>query len=152
MDIKQLQSLGAISSRNIIKKQITFRYPEPLPADQWADPKAPEYPDNPEIVDGKAEVFVRKRSAADFMELVSSPDREKGCYSILRCVCNEDGSPLFESYEQVDNLADWMFVPLLLAVNEVNKITPKHLPPRTNSGSTSPSRSGAGRSRSGKKS
>lgn len=149
MNLQQIRALGAISTRPLVPKTITFRYPEPLPVEQWTDAETPAYPDQPEMKDGVLDTLIRKRSASDFYELLRAPPREQACVAILRCVCDTDGNPVFGSVEQIDNLADWLFVPLLLAVNEVNSAAPKFSAPKTKSGAISLSPSGGVRSKSG---
>ena len=151
MDIKQLRALGAISSRVLVPKTIKFQYPVPLPEAEWADPDVPEYPENPEWQEGTFDTFIRKRSASDFYEIVRAESRDQACIAIHRGVCEADARPVFESREQVDGLKDWLFLPLLAAVNEVNSSGPKRSTPRTKPGATSPSPSGGARSRSGRK-
>jgi hypothetical protein len=151
MDIQQLRALGAISPRALVPKKVEFRYPVPLPEAEWTDPEVPSYPDEPEWREGHLDTFIRKRSASDAYELLRAEAREHAVYGVLRGVCNADGSPVFSSFEQVDGLADWLFWPLVVAVNEVNRGGPKRSAPRTKSGATSPSPSGAARSRSGKR-
>ena len=148
MDFKQLQALGGIVSAALVRKEIEFTYHRPLPAEQWADPGVPEV--EPEAVTECATIFVRKRNSRDFLDIAKAADSEKPFLAIFRCVCTEDGSPLFPSAEHASQLAEWLLVPILNAVNEVNRFDPKALPPRTTSGSTSPSRSADAASRSGR--
>jgi len=151
MELKQLQAMGAIASRTLVQKDIQIKYQKPLPQGEWADPAVPEYPDKPEMVEETLRVFVRKRSAIDSAEFMRATDRERGFLAILRCVCNKDGSQLFDDLDQVASLADWMWIPLAAAVYEVNEFGPKNSQPRTSSGASSRSPSAAGRSRNGKR-
>lgn len=149
MDLRQLQALGAFVSRDLVKRTITFSYYPLTPADSWADPKEPEY--ETERRTDTADIHIRKRNSADFMEIVQASDRDKACISIHRCVCNPDGSPLFADLEQVRSLTEWMLIPLLNAVNEVNSFVPGKSRPRTSSSVTSRSPSAEGQSGSGAK-
>lgn len=149
MDLRQLQALGAFVSRDLHKRTITFTYRPMKPRESWADPAEPEFEDA--LKTDTAEVYIRRRNSADFYEMVKADERDKVFVVIFRCVCNPDGSPLFESVEQASNLAEWMTVPLIAAVNEVNNYQPGKSKPRTSSGATSRSASAGVRSASGKK-
>lgn len=146
MDLKQLQAMGGISARSIVKREVPIIHPPLRPAEEWADPNTPESDDQaPKEKWTKAvmEVHVRKRSAADFYELLSADDRNKPLIVILRCICNSDGTPVFDSLEQVDQLKEWLWMPLAVVANEVNKLDPKHSQPKTSSGTKSRSSSAA---------
>lgn len=149
MDLKQLQAMGAIVPRTFYEKTIPIRRPVLKPVEEWAEADAPEKTDK--FVDDTITVHIRKRSSADFLEMVTAPDRDKAHIAVLRCVCKPDGAEVFESLEQTKQLEEWLFIPLMLAVNEVNKFGLKNSQPRTSSGANSRSPSAAGRSRNGKK-
>ncbi len=131
MDIKQLQAMGALVSRVLTKVEVKVKRPSD-----------PENADS-ERIDDTVDVWIRKRSSADFLEMVNAPDRDKAHIAILRCICHEDGSEVFESLDQAKQLAEWLFIPLMLAVNEVNSFGLKNSQPRTNSGAKSASSSAA---------
>jgi hypothetical protein len=141
MKLNELQALGAIVSRTLFKKDIALKRPELKPAEEWADPNEPEF--SGEVVEDSVTVWIRKRSSADFLEMLQAPDRDKAHIAILRCVCNEQGEEVFESLAQCKQLREWMFLPLMLAVNEVNKFDLKNSAPKTNSGASLPSSSAA---------
>lgn len=141
MDLKQLQAMGALVTRSLFKKEVPVRRPVLKPAEEWADPNEPELTD--EFVDDSVTVWIRKRSSADFLEMVQAADRDKAHVAILRCVCNPDGSEVFESLAQAKQLREWLFIPLMVAVNEVNGYGLKNSPPKTSSGTNSRSSSGA---------
>lgn len=149
MDLKQLQAMGAIVPRTLFKKDIPIKRPVLKPVAEWADPDQPEQ--TGEVVSDTVTAWVRKRSSADFMEMINAPDRDKMHIAVLRCICHEDGTEVFESLEQAKQLQEWMFVPLMTAVNEVNQYGLKNSQPRTNSGASLRSASAAGRSRNGKR-
>lgn len=149
MDIKQLQALGAIVTRSLFKKEIPVRRPVLKPAEEWEFPDQPEF--TGEIVDDSLTAHVRKRSSADFLEMVQAPDRDKAHIAILRCICHEDGSEVFESLQQAKQLQEWLFIPLMVAVNEVNGFGLKNSQPRMSSGAKSRSASAVAPSRSGNK-
>ncbi len=151
MDLKELQSFGAVAPpRTLVAKTIDINYPVPLPQSQWADPAVAEYPDNPETAKRTLKTHIRKRSSADFIEMVQADKHMQPFVAILRCVCNADGTQVFADIDQVVSLAEWLILPLALAVSEVNDFGPKSSPPRTNSGAKSRSPSAVGRSKSGK--
>lgn len=151
MDLIQLKAMGAITPRSLVQKDVSVRYPVPLPQEQWIDPEVAEYPDPSEYAESVISTHIRKRSSADFIEMLNVRNAEKPFIAILRCVCKPDGSQLFESFEQVIALQDWLWIPLMKAVNEVNEFGPKNSLPRTSSGARSRSPSAAGASRNGKK-
>jgi len=141
MDLKQLTSLGAIVPRTLFKKEVPLKRPGLKPAEEWADPNEPEF--SGEVLDDSVTVWIRKRSSADFLEMLQAPTRDKAHIAILRCVCNEAGAEVFESLEQCKQLREWLFLPLMVAVNEVNEFGLKNSPPKTSSGTNSRSPSAA---------
>lgn len=143
MDLKQLQAMGAINSRALVKKDIAIKRPVPIPQADWSDPEVAEYPDDPKIVEETVQVHIRKRSSADFIEMMNADDRDKPFVAILRCVCHPDGSQVFESLDQLMGLKEWIWIPLMMAVNEVNEFGLKNSQPRTSSGAKSRSPSAA---------
>jgi hypothetical protein len=149
MDFKQLQALGGFISPALVRKEIEFTYRPTKPAETWADPETPEF--EPVLVTERATVFVRKRTSRDFLDIMQAgSDADRAFLALFRCLCNEDGTPFFPSVEDAASLAEWMFLPLIGAVNEVNSFDPKGFPPRTTSGSTLPSPSAGEASLSGK--
>jgi hypothetical protein len=141
MDLKQLQVLGAIVPRTTFKKEIPVKRPELKPKEEWADPNDPEETGN--IIDDSLTTWIRKRSSADFLEMIQAKDQNKAHIAVLRCVCHEDGSEVFESLEQCKQLKEWLFIPLMVAVNEVNQFGLKNSLPKTSSGMSLPSSSAA---------
>ncbi len=149
MDLKQLQALGAFQARTLFKKEVPIKRPILKPEAEWANPEEEE--ETGETIEETLTVHVRKRSSSDFLEMVSAENRERSDIAMIRCICNEDGTELFESIEQVRTLKVWLYFPLLTAINEVNHFTPKALPSRTSSGAKSPSLSAGARLRNGKR-
>lgn len=149
MDLKQLQAAGAFVPRTLFKREIPIKRPEMKPEGEWADPEVPEY--TGELLDDTVTAFIRKRSSADFMEIRQAKNRDKWHLSVLLCVCHEDGTPVFDSLEQAEQLQEWLFVPLAAAVLEVNGEGAKNFQPRTNGGASSRSASAVGRLKSGKR-
>lgn len=148
MDIKQLQAMGAIVSRTLHKKEVKIRYRPLLPESEWTDPKEPE--PQPEYVDETLTTWIRKKSSADFIEMLQADDRDKALIAVYRCVCHEDGTQVFESLAQVSQVEEWLIVPLIMAVNEVNGFGLKNSTPRASSGAKSRSLSAAVPSQNGK--
>lgn len=137
MDFKQLTALGGIISQELVSKEIEFTRPR-LPEEGDGDP-----------VKQSATIHIRKRNSADFLSIVKAQAEDQPFIAIFRCVCTEDGSPLFPSMAEAGQLAEWLLIPMIAAVNEVNSFAPKHSPLRTNSGMKSPSPSAVARSKSG---
>jgi len=131
--------MGAIVTRSLFKKDIPIKQPVLRPVEEWESPDQPEF--TGEVVDNTLTAHVRKRSSADFLEMVQAPDRDKAHIAIWRCIVHEDGTEVFESLEQAKQLQEWLFIPLMLAVNEVNGFGLKNSQPKTNSGMSLPSSS-----------
>jgi hypothetical protein len=155
MNLTQLQAMGAFVPQAIFKRDIPITYRPLKPAESWAEPDIPEH--ESEAVTATVTVHIRKRSSADFLEIVNAPDGDKPFVSLLRCVVNPDGTPVFTGVaemtpmEQVKNLEGWFLWPLLAAVNEVNSYDAKKSTPRMSGGATSPSPSAAAALRSGRR-
>lgn len=141
MDIKQLQAMGGFVTRTLFPKTINVRQPVLKPASEWASADEPEF--TGEVVDTTMDVHIRKRSSFDFLELVKAEDCDRAHVAILRCVLQADGEPVFTDLNQVKQLREWLFIPLMQAVNEVNEFGLKNSQPKTNSGTSLPSSSGA---------
>lgn len=148
MDLKHLQSIGAFAPKTIFKRDITITFHRPTPAESWESPDVPEYEDA--LTTEPLTTFIRKRNSQDFMDVMGADKRDRLFVNVLRCVCHEDGTPVFATLDEVIALQDWLFVPLLNAVNEVNDFAAKKSKPRTSSGAPSRSPSAAGASRSGR--
>lgn len=137
MDFQKLQALGGIVSSALVPKEI-----------EYTRPRTPEEGEGESITE-RGTIHVRKRNSADFLAIVQAPESERPFVTLFRCVCTPDGAPLFPSVGDAAQLAEWLMIPMISAVNEVNAFDPKGFPPRTTSGSTSPSRSADAASRSG---
>jgi hypothetical protein len=141
MDLRNLQAAGAFVPAALVPRVVDVKRPVIKPETEWADPAWPE--PTGEFVDDKLPVWIRKRSSANFVEMANATDADRAHVAILRCVFNEDGTPAFTDLEQVKRIDDWLFVPLFLAVNEVNNYRGKNSLPKTSSGTNSPSSSAA---------
>lgn len=149
MDLQKLQALGGFVPATIFKRDIPITYRPLTPAESWADPDVPEHEQAP--VTDMLTTYIRKRSSADFMEIVNATDADKAFLALLRCVVHPCGTPVFADLAQTKQLAEWLLIPLLTAVNEVNTFDAKKSQPRTSSGAASRSPSAAEASRSGKR-
>lgn len=149
MDLKQLQALGAFVPTKPIKRTITVQIPRRTVESTWTDPEIPEYEEGTD--ERTIDVYVRKGSSADAIEMANAVSRSQPFVAIFRGVCNEDGSPVFESLEQAEQLETWIAVPLFEAISEVSGKRPKASAPKTNGGASSPSPSEAEASESGSK-
>lgn len=148
MDLIKLQSMGALVPLTIFKREIDVTYQPFKPKDQWESEDTPEYED--EAVTEKMTVHVRKRNSADMLDVGNAEGADRALMTILRCVCQPDGKPVFEDIEQVRRLEPWLSIPLMNVVSEVNRYDAKKSTARPSSGVRSPSPSAAGASRSGK--
>lgn len=140
MDLQQLRALGAFKDLSIVKRSITVSHFPRLPESEWLDPETPAYA--PEKVEHTFDVFVRKRSAADNIELARVDRRFLPQHDVFRCIVNEKGEQIFTDFDDALRLEEWMLLPLFKAVQEVNQTAPKPSPPRMKRGASSRSRSG----------
>ncbi len=143
MDLSSLKAMGAINTRSLVKKDVLVKYPVPLPQDQWSDPEIAEYPEVLVYEEKTIQAHIQKKSSADFIEMMQARDAEKPFIAIFRCVRHADGSQVFDTFEQVLALKEWLWIPLMKVVNEVNEFVLKNSQPRMNSGTKSPSSSAA---------
>lgn len=148
MDLLRLQALGAFVPAAIFKREISIKYRPLTPAETWADPEVPER--EADYITESMTAHIRKRSSADFLEMVGAPSGDAPFLTVLRCVVHENGAPVFANLEQVKTLHEWILIPLASAVKEVNTDDAKKSQPRMSSGAASRSPSAAGASRSGK--
>lgn len=150
MDLQELYAMGAFVPGKPVQRTINVSRPVTVPFPEWKDPKAPEFTGEQE--DCTIDVWIKRPSSADEIAMVSA-DAEKQVYiGIIRLVRNEDGTPLFQSIEQVETLASWLLVPLSEAIKEVAARSPKGNSATTMpSGSNSPDGSEADPRKSGKK-
>lgn len=151
MDLQQLQAMGAFVSNRPVKRVVEFKRPIPVTESEWADPDVPEF--TGEFEDVTMDVFIKRTSSADDFVILRADKDDRAHATVLRRIVNSDGERVFESIEQVKQLAAWMFLPLVQVLNEVTPSAPKAQTsvPTTRSGSRSRSRSADAPRKSGKK-
>ena len=135
LKISDLKTMGAFVPSEIVRKEVKIKRPKPKPAEEWAVKNVPEFTD--EFMEDTLTVFIRKGMAADRLEILQASNRDRAFIAILRAVCNEDGTPMFSSLDQImggepdENgeptpaLADWLVFPLFKAITEVAGDGPK---------------------------
>jgi hypothetical protein len=142
MDLLQLRAMGLVNSNPLVKREITIKYFPLKPEDTWASPVVPER--ESDAIDGKLDFWIRKFTAADSLALAAAKTFDERAYlAIQRGVFNEQGEPIFTSYEVACEVDLTMFAPLLEAVFSLNGIKGKKSRPTTNSGVSSASSSGS---------
>lgn len=141
MDISKLQGIGAFVPLAVFKREVSISYYPLKPVETWADPDVPEH--EAERVVDTITTYIRKRTSAQFLELCGADDPDKPFLTVLHCIVQADGSPVFEDVDQVKRLAEWMLIPLVRVVSEVNTFAAKKSVPRTSFGAVSPSPSAA---------
>lgn len=139
MDIKHLQAMGAFVPQKLFKRTIDVLVPVQKPKEEWEDSEVPEF--TGENSEEKMDVFIRRSSSADEIEIMRAPEREQPFIAIYRYVVNEKGAPVFESLDQAMTLSMWLVVPLFNAISEVTRNIPKASRGKTSSGSKSRLRS-----------
>jgi len=117
MDLQDLHAMGAFVPRKPILKTIEVTKPVTLPYEQWADPSVPEFTGEVETV--SIDVHFRRLSFADQLAASKAPEGERELAMLQRMVANADGSPVFESVDQVMMLDDWLVVPLMKAAGDL---------------------------------
>jgi hypothetical protein len=149
MDLKQLQAMGAIVPRTLVKREVSFKRPVLKPATEWADPEIPE--ETGEVVEESMTAYIRRGSSADALEIANASERERPFVAVFRAICDEKGNPVFPTLEDAMQLATWLAFPLFKAITSITGGGSKNSRPGTSSGVASRSPSAAGRSRNGKK-
>ena len=150
MSISDLQALGAFVPVKPIKRTIECDKPILLPVDEWADPEVPEVTGDTERV--AVDVYLKRLSSADEIAIAQSDPDDRPFVMVFQLIRNEDGSPLFESAEQAASMASWILLPIVQEIERIAGVRPKKpSPPKTRSGSKSPSPSGGEARKSGKK-
>lgn len=141
MDFAKLQALGAIVPKNLFKRQITVTYKPLKPEAEWVEAHNPEFVDD-EVTE-TWDVFIRLPSAADAVEIATTPDRDRPFVGIFRCWVNEDGTEFLPSLEMATQVRPWLALPLWDAINSLSPKPRKKSLPKRNGGARSPSASAA---------
>lgn len=149
MDLSALRAMGALKDRALVQRTVTVKHLPLLPESEWPDPAVPAY--GSEEVGHSFDIYVRKLSSADSMEMSRIEPRLLGHYLVMRCVLNDRGEQVFPAIEDALALEEWMLFPLFDAASSVNPTGPKSSPPKTRPGVTSRSPSGGTRSGNGRK-
>ena len=132
MDLQQLKDIGAFTTEKPIKKVVKVERPLTTPQAEWDDPEVPEY--SGEISHDEITTYIRMGSSADDIEIARADERDQPFIAIFRFVCNEDGTPVFESSDQAARLKSWLVLPLFAAIAEVRGTLPKKTKHKTSSG------------------
>lgn len=133
MQINDLKAIGAFVPSKLIERTVKFQRPIQKPESEWEHPDIPEL--SGEVADESMQVWIRRGTAADAIELMQAERREQPFVAIFRSVCHKDGTPVFESVEQAESLQLWLAMPLFEAITEVAGKSPKASRRRTSSGS-----------------
>lgn len=130
---EQFKAIGAFVSSTLIERTVKFKRPVQRPQEEWEHQEIPEY--TGDVVDESVQVWIRRGSAADALEMMQAENRERPFVAIFRAICNKDGSPVFDSLEKAESLQLWLALPLFEAITEVAGKGPKASRRRTNGGS-----------------
>jgi hypothetical protein len=133
MKLSDLQAMGALVPTAPIKREIKIKKPVTKPESEWSEPGVPEFTGETEDVTITA--HIRRGAAIDAIELMRAEDRKQPFVAIFRSVVHPDGTPVFESQEQAEQLALWIALPLFEAITEVAGKGPKASRRRTSGGS-----------------
>jgi len=133
MELNDLKAIGAFVPSKLIERTVKFQRPIQKPAAEWEHPDIPEF--TGDVADESMQVWIRRGSAADAIEMMQAQRREQPFVAIFRSVCNKDGTLVFESVEQAESLQLWLAMPLFEAITEVAGNGPKPSRRRTSSGS-----------------
>lgn len=135
MKLQDLQAIGAIVPTKMVKREVAFKRPILKPASEWADKDEPEF--TGETVDDTVTVNIRRGSSADGIEILQAEARDQPFIAIHRCICDDDGKPVFPTLEKAQSLALWLALPLFKAITDEGTRGPKVSRRRTSSGAKS---------------
>lgn len=140
MDLLQLRAMGLVNPNPLLKRTIKIKYFKLTPEDTWANPTVPEREE--EESEGELDFWIRKFTAADSMALAAAKKFDDQAYeAIFRSVFTEEGEQVFPDINVAREVNLKMFNPLLEAIFDLNGVTAKKSPPKTNSGASSASSS-----------
>lgn len=150
MSLNDLQALGAFVPIKPFKRVIECERPVTTPQEGWESPDVPEFTGETERV--SIDVYLKRMSSADEVAIAQAPADMQPFVMVFRLVRNPDGSPLFESVDQVASMASWVLAPIVSEIEQITGTRPKKPSTRvTHSGSKSRSGSEGEAPKSGRK-
>lgn len=150
MSLNDLQALGAFVPIKPVKRTIECERPIMTPQEEWESPDVPEFTGETERV--SIDVYLKRMSSADEVAIAQAPADMQPFVMVFRLVRNPDGSPLFESVDQVASMASWVLAPIVSEIEKITGTRPKKPSTRaTHSGSKSRSGSEEEAPKSGRK-
>ena len=123
MSLKDLQALGAFVPTKPFKRTIEFDKPILAPEEEWDSPDVPRFTGETERV--SIDVYFKRMSSADEVAIAQAPADLQPFVMVFRLVRNEDGSPLFESVDQVASMASWVLAPIVSEIEKIEGSRPK---------------------------
>lgn len=123
MSLKDLQALGAFVPTKPFKRTIEFDKPILAPEEEWDSPDVPKFTGETERV--SIDVYFKRMSSADEVAIAQAPADLQPFVMVFRLVRNEDGSPMFESVDQVAQLASWVLAPIVSEIEKIEGSRPK---------------------------
>lgn len=123
MSLKDLQALGAFVPTKPFKRTIEFDKPILAPEEEWDSPDIPKFTGETERV--SIDVYFKRMSSADEVAIAQAPADLQPFVMVFRLVRNEDGSPLFESVDQVASMASWVLAPIVSEIEKIEGSRPK---------------------------
>ena len=123
MSLKDLQALGAFVPTKPFKRTIEFDKPVLAPEEEWDSPDVPKFTGETERV--SIDVYFKRMSSADEVAIAQAPADLQPFVMVFRLVRNEDGSPLFESVDQVASMASWVLAPIVSEIEKIEGSRPK---------------------------
>lgn len=123
MSLKDLQALGAFVPTKPFKRTIEFDKPILAPEEEWDSPDVPKFTGETERV--SIDVYFKRMSSADEVAIAQAPADLQPFVMVFRLVRNKDGSPLFESVDQVASMASWVLAPIVSEIEKIEGSRPK---------------------------
>jgi len=123
VSLKDLQALGAFVPTKPFKRTIEFDKPILAPEEEWDSPDVPKFTGETERV--SIDVYFKRMSSADEVAIAQAPADLQPFVMVFRLVRNEDGSPLFESVDQVASMASWVLAPIVSEIEKIEGTRPK---------------------------
>jgi hypothetical protein len=123
VSLKDLQALGAFVPTKPFKRTIEFDKPILAPEEEWDSPDVPKFTGETERV--SIDVYFKRMSSADEVAIAQAPADLQPFVMVFRLVRNEDGSPMFESVDQVASMASWVLAPIVSEIEKIEGSRPK---------------------------